>query len=121
MGYMDTENVSGIFTKESSVTLRWFRCTKWGNVVSVSISWYTSKAISVPADGNLTDFLIGSFAAEYRPTGEIHGVSSGDSAGAAWYWVATSGELKLGACEGTGSARTIAANTDFDFSAVWLV
>ena len=121
LGYTDTNSVSGVFTKESSVTIRWFRCTKWGNVVSVSMSWYTSQAISVPANGNITDFLIGTFAAGYRPPDEIHGTSSGDSAGAAWYYIGTSGQLQLGACEGTGSARTIAANTAFDFHATWVV
>lgn len=121
LGYTDTNNVSGVFTKESSVTIRWFRCTKWGNVVSASISWYTSQAISVPANGNISDFFIGTFAAGYRPPAEIHGTSSGDNAGAAWYYIGSSGQLQLGACEGTGSARTIAANTAFDFSAVWVV
>lgn len=121
LGYTDTDSVSGVFTKESSVTIRWFRCTKWGNVVSASMSWSTSRAISVPANGNITDFLIGTFAAGYRPPAETHGVSSGDSAGAAWYYIGTNGKLQVGACEGTGSARTIAANTAFDFHAVWVV
>ena len=85
------------------------------------MSWYTSQAISVPANGNITDFFIGTFAAGYGPPDEIHGVSSGDGAGAAWYYIGTSGQLQLGACEGTGSARTIAANTAFDFHAVWVV
>lgn len=121
LGYTGTSSTSGVFTKESSVTIRWFYCTKWGNVVSACMSWYTSQAISVPANGNITDFLIGTFAAGYRPPAEIHGVSSGDGAGAAWYYIGTSGQLQLGACEGTGSARTIAANTAFDFHAVWVV
>lgn len=123
LGYTDTSNVSGVFTKESSVTIRWFRCTKWGNVVSASMSWYTSQAISVPANGKITDFFIGTFAAGYRPPGpgEAHGTSSGDSAGAAWYYIGSNGQLWIGACEGTGSARTIAANTAFDFHATWVV
>lgn len=122
LGYTNTDSTSGVFTKESSVTIRWFHCTKWGNVVSVSMSWYTSQAISVPANGNITDFFIGTFAAGYRqPGGETHGVSSGDSAGAAWYYINSNGQLQLGAVEGTGSARTIAANTAFDFYAAWVV
>lgn len=121
LGYTDTSSTSGVFTPESSVTIRWFYCRKWGNVVSACMSWYTSQAISVPANGNITDFFIGTFASGYRPPAEIHGVSSGDGAGAAWYYIGTSGQLQLGACEGTGSARTIAANTAFDFHAVWVV
>lgn len=123
LGYTDTNSTSGVFTKESSVTIRWFRCTKWGNVVSASMSWYTSQAISVPANGKITDFFIGTFAAGYRPPGpgEAHGTSSGDSAGAAWYYIGSNGQLWIGACEGTGSARTIAANTAFDFHATWVV
>lgn len=123
LGYTGTSSTSGVFTKESSVTIRWFRCTKWGNVVSVSMSWYTSQAISVPANGNTTDFFIGTFAAGYRPPGpgEAHGTSSGDGAGAAWYYIGSNGQLQLGACEGTGSARTIVANTAFDFHAAWVV
>lgn len=119
LGLAQGSNYSTYFTPASGITVNWFGYSSWGKFVSVAMSWKSSSAISVPADGNISDKDVGTFASSIRPPMEIHGVSSGDPQ--CWYWFGTNGVLKVGAFEGNGSARTIAANTNIDFYATWVL
>ena len=119
LGLAQSSSYSTYFTPASGITVNWFGYSSWGKVVCVVMSWKSSSAISVPADGNITDKDIGTFASSIRPPMEIHGVSSGDPQ--CWYWFGTNGVLKVGAFEGNGAARTIAANTNIDFYATWVL
>ena len=84
-----------------------------GKVCQLNIFWKNQAAISVPANGNITNVTIGTLPANFRPAIFSGAWSHGDNGGAAWYNITTGGTVSLGAVESTGSARTIAAGTEF--------
>lgn len=110
-----TTITSVIAVNTSNATISAAKAVKYGNIVQVYIAWKNLNAISVPASGNITNFTIGTLAAGYRPAIESSGYSQGDNAGAAYYTITTGGAIGLAACEGTGAARTIAADSVFSF------
>lgn len=116
------QNDSGSITTASScITINTTNATLvsaaicyWGKVAMLQFRWKNKNVLSIPADGGLTDVEVGTIASGYRPKGPGHGLSNGDEAGNATYYVSgTSGVISLTAVEGTGAARTIAANTEF--------
>jgi len=113
-GY-NSSTIGSYFTVTSAnATLSAFQLTVNSGVCTVRIVWTNKSAISVPANGNITNITIGTLAAAYRPgTSFVAGHSHGDNSGAAWYSINRDGTVALGACEGTGTARTIAAGSTF--------
>lgn len=85
----------------------------WGKVAQLYMAWKNVNAISVPANGNIANINIGTLVSGKRPKAYSAAHSNGDNAGAAWYSVASNGDINLGALEATGASRTIAANTTF--------
>ena len=121
MATTSTNSSTAIATVNSTnATLTGGWAKKWGRVVTVNITWTNKAAVSVPANGNITDFVIFTLNEGYRPAWVHVGHSQGDNAGAAWYYIATSGAVQLCACEGTGTARSIAAGTTFNFVTTFL-
>lgn len=113
--------IASIITVNSTnATIELAEAVKYGNIVLLHIRWTNKAAISVPASGNITNLTIGTLLAAYRPAYQHAGWSHGDNAGAAWYSVGTNGNIGLGACEGTGAARTIAAGTVFEFHSTFI-
>lgn len=121
MATTSSNSASAILTADdtnANITGGWVK--KWGRVVMLSITWTNKAAISVPASGNIGNLTIFTLNLGYRPAWDHVAHSHGDNAGAAWYWVGANGNAQLGACEGTGAARTIAAGTRFDFHTTFL-
>lgn len=86
----------------------------YGKLCTINIRWTNKAAISVPATGNISNVAIGTIPSGYRPATFYGAWSHGDNAGAAWYSISeVDGTVSLGAMEGTGAARTIAAGTEF--------
>lgn len=92
-----------------------------GKIAQIYIKWQNKNAITVPSSGNITNFTIGTIVAGKRPLILTGAWSIGDDAGAAWYNIATGGAISLGACEGTGTERSIAANTTFHMCATYIL
>lgn len=114
--------VSDFFTVNSTnAKLTDGRLRRYGKVVEVTITWENKAAISVPASGNIGNIEVGTFVSTKRPAIASNGLSHGDNAGQAWYNIGTNGILRLGAVEGTGSSRTIAADTTFNFFATYIL
>ena len=104
----------------STATLVDASLLKFGRVVLVRIRYKLKSALSVPASGNITNVTVGTIAAGYCPAQWTGGYSVGDDAGAAWHSIAADGVVTLGACEGTGSARSISTDTVFVCTATYL-
>lgn len=109
---------ANVITGNSGVaTITGATAYRWGKVCQLAITWKNDSAISVPASGNITDVTVGTLVEGLRPAITAGGQSNGDNAGAAWYYVNANGNVVLGAVEGTGEARTIAAGTTFNMYA----
>lgn len=109
---------ANVITGNSGVaTITGATAYRWGKVCQLAITWKNDSAISVPASGNITDVTVGTLVEGLRPAITAGGQSNGDNAGQAWYYVNASGTVVLGAVEGTGEARTIAAGTTFNMYA----
>ena len=105
--------VSSILTKGSNITISSAYYVQWGKVAELFISWSTSSTITVQPDGNAANVTIGTLVSGKRPKITVAGTSYGDGGGPAFYLIGTDGIIQLGGCGGTGSTRTIAANTSF--------
>lgn len=117
-----TSTVASIIAVDSSVaTVTSAYAHVWGKVCQLVINWTNKTAITVPASGNISNVTIGTIAEGLRPAILTAAHSYGDSAGAAWYAITNQGAVQLGAVEGTGAARTIAAGTTFNLCAQFLL
>ena len=112
---------SSIITASSAATIVTANYAQYGHVAQLYIAWKNKKAISVPASGNITNVQVGTIYSGKRPAIPSAAHSYGDNAGAAWYYIGSDGNLQLGACEGTGKARTIAANSDFRLCTTYII
>lgn len=119
---LKTTTIADIITVNSSnATITVAEFARWGKVAQLHIAWTNKSAISVPANGNIGNVTIGTLVAGKRPIYSHAAWSHGDNAGAAWYNFNAAGAIGLGACEGTGAARTIAANTRFDLYTTFIL
>lgn len=117
-----TTTISQVITANSTnATISSVDYAQWGRIAMVRIVWTNKSAISVPASGNIGNIQVGTLVNGKRPKIFCHAHSNGDNAGAAWYSVGTDGVINLGACESTGSARTIAANQTFSLCATYIL
>lgn len=110
-----------IAANDSDVTITSATVKTWGKVAQLYINWTNKAAITVPASGNISNVTIGTVAEGLRPAILTAAHSYGDSAGAAWYYVSPNGTVQLGAMEGTGTERTIAANTTFNLLCTYIL
>lgn len=111
---------SSICTAASGVTFNSVGAIKWGRVCMIAISFKFTTDLSVPANGNITNRTVCTLKTKYLPSMSTGLWSIGDEAGAAWYNTDSSGVITLGACEGTGAARTITAGTNFTIRATYI-
>lgn len=117
-----TNTISEIITPFSSgITFNFARYRERHGIALIELSFKFNTAISVPNHGNFTDINIGKLVEGKRPILATHARSNGDEAGQAWFHIDTAGKVILCAAEGTGTARTIAANTNFNLSAMYIV
>lgn len=110
-----TSNAVNIITPNATdVTVTAAQAKTWGKVAQVYVRFTNKADLSVPASGNITNLTVGTLADAFRPAMVGAGQSYGDNAGQCWYYLSAGGEIQLGAVEGTGAARTIAAGTTFN-------
>lgn len=113
MPFEYTTTVSDIIVASSATTIASASYVRWGKVAMIYINWTNKNAITVPATGNITNVVVGTIVEGKRPKFATSAHSYGDNAGAAWYYMDSTGAVHLGACEGTGASRTIAAGQSF--------
>ncbi len=106
--------VTDIITAASGISISYAGLVKWGNVLSLRLIYTYSSDISVPANGNITDILVGTLVEDFCPVILTAWQSYGDNAGIAMGYIGDTGNVYIGSFEGTGSARTIAAGTQID-------
>ena len=121
LDYATTTTRSDVMDAGTGITITGFSAARFGKMASLFFQWSYSSAITVPANGNIGDIVIGTLKTGWLPYAEVHGTSSGDGAGAAWYYITSNGNVEIGACEGTGAQRTISANTSFDFGITYIL
>jgi hypothetical protein len=120
-GVVETRSTN-IITAQVGITIVGATMARFGQLVQIYIRWSRSNTPTiVPAIGNITNVDVGTLAADLRPVIFTAAHSHGDDAGAAWYKIDTNGLLTLGACEGTGAERGIAAGTVFSVMATYIV
>lgn len=113
---------ANIITGNAGVTtITGASCVTWGRICMISITWKNVESISVPADGNIANVVVGTLLAGLRPAIITDAHSHGDSAGSADYRIEADGTIQLGGVNGTGSARTIAAGTTFNLFAQYIL
>lgn len=114
--------ISSVITvNTANATVTAAQYVQFGKIAQIYISWKNVNAITVPAGGNITNVGIGTLVSGKRPAILTGAWSHGDNGGAAWYNLGTSGSVALGACEATGTARTIAAGTVFTCFATYIL
>ena len=107
------EIVSGtsLITPESGWTVNSCTIARWGQIVQVYFSMKRNAAISVPASGNITNIILGTLNSAYQPKNFSAYMWAGDD-NHAWGYVGPDGKISIGAFDGTGATRSIAANTN---------
>lgn len=120
--WLSTTTVSQIITANTTnVTITSASYVQFMHLAMVYIRFTNKAAISVPASGNITNLQVGTLVSGKRPAILCTPHSTGDEAGAAWYNLTSAGVLALGAVEGTGAARTIAAGQTFSLAATYIL
>ena len=107
----------------SGMSLRGGQFIVWGRVVMLHLVVRTSSAISIPANGFVTDKHLATISdSKLRPAVDCNWCETGnDSVGGCDGTInGSNGQITLTQCDGTGSARTAAANSDIDIWAVYL-
>ena len=110
-----------ITVNTANATITAAQYVQFGKIAQIYIQWKNVNAITVPAGGNITNVGIGTLVSGKRPAILTGAWSHGDNGGAAWYNLGTAGGVSLGACEATGTARTIAAGTVFTLFATYIL
>ena len=121
-----TMSGSNVFTPADGWTLTAAAAAQWGQVVQINLVVKNTSEISVTASGNISNIIIGNIVKELQPPESATIWSSGDGAGQVWGYIAPSkdsnpGHVAIGAFGGTGTAYTVAANSDFYFSTIYLL
>lgn len=115
-----TSTISEIITPSDSVTITNAQYIERNGVVQLYIRWTNKTAISVGADGNITNIIVGNLVFGKNPKFATVGTSYGDEGGPAFYLLENSGRLQMGAVGGTGANRTIAAGAVFHLGMTWV-
>jgi hypothetical protein len=106
-------NASGFIDLAAGISVTSAVFVRFGKIAQLQIRWCSASAITVSAVGNIPNVTIGTLKAGRRPKFRSVWTTAGDDGGPAFGSLNPSGVLELGACEGTGAARTIAAGTYF--------
>ncbi len=115
-----TTTVSDVITASSNATISSVSFCRWGRLCMLMVYWSNKSAISVPANGNISNLTIGTLTNRAKPYHRIHPVSDGDNAGAAFYNMDSSGSLTVGAFDSRGAAYTIAAGSTHRLAITYL-
>lgn len=114
--------ITDIIDESDNVTITQAQYAHWGKVAQLYVRFTTKVEISVPAHGNISNLTIGTIVKGKRPAMNTAGHDNGDGGGnGAKYNVGPGGIINLGAVEGTGVARTIAAGAALTFYATYLL
>lgn len=90
-------------------------------VAMLYLEWSNVNAITVPANGNITDVTVGVIASGKRPAIFAAGTSNGNQTGGAWYDVSPNGTIKLTSLNALGSQYTIPAGSTFYMYSTYLL
>lgn len=111
--YVSTSTISEIIVPDSTnAIIKTAQYIQYGKIAQIHVQWNNKKAITVPADGNISNVLVGTLVANKRPAIWTAAHSHGDLMGPALYTLQTNGQLVLGSCQGTGVQRTLSAHSD---------
>lgn len=116
-----TTAVANIISAKSGITITAANFASYGKVAQLVIDFKYDTAITVPANGNITNVTVGTLVSGKRPVYFEAAHSNGDGAGQQWYGITSGGVITLRALEGTGAQRTIAADTSFTLSATYIL
>ena len=113
-------DVNTILTAASGITVTDVAFERWGQVCMLRVAFKKNAAISVSANGDTTDFHVATIKTGYRPDVYIYAVGcySGEHAKCT---MQSDGKIICTAFEGTGSARSIAANTGIATYGVYML
>lgn len=109
----EVEIVSGtsLITPETGWTVNNCQIARWGQIIQIYASMKKNATISVTSTGNITNIFLGTLNSVYWPKDFPAYAWFGDDTHA-WGYVGTDGRISIGAFDGTGSSRSIAANTN---------
>ena len=113
-------NIITANTTNATISNAYF--TRWGGIGMLAMAWTNKSAITVPANGNLTNITIGTLKAGFCPRITCVATSAGDNAGTAWYSITSAGVITLNAMNPSpnNASRTIAAGTTFNLFATFV-
>lgn len=119
-----TSNYSDFFTPASGITITEAYAAKWGRYAIVRLVWKKSTNIVVPANGDVSNVVIGSYKTGWIPNC-YHPAKGADSNPNSMYMVDAFGSSNPGRIQLTdfasGNARTVAANTLFGLWDVYML
>lgn len=115
-----TSTVASIITAASGYTISAATLATAGKVAMLYLEFTSNTAISVDAAGDTTNFQIGTLVSGKRPAAYGAFSSAGDNVAADGY-IAPNGRVYVTGFKGTGSARTIAANTTLYVYAMYVM
>lgn len=120
---VSTTTISDFITFENDWSLdgTGFYAVRYGKIAMFRMYIKSSSDISVPASGNITDIQIGTIKPEWRSVMVSGWQTWGNNAGMARGYHASNGEMYMSSCEGTGTARTIAAGSVFNTLGIYLL
>ena len=118
----ESSTSSSLFTPASGYKVDYLRLQRWGQVVQFSLRLTHTNAISVPANGNISNLTLGTLnSANWRPTQTAYLHSYGDNAGQLWGYLTKEGTVVLTAAEGYGTTtRSISASLSIDLNSVYI-
>lgn len=93
-------------------------------IAQLLIKWTPSQDITIPADGNITDFTLGTLKEGKRPAIDCIGFSMGNqSVGVLRYRIKSNGEIQVVSGDASGEEKTIKAGgtTSLFLSAIYIL
>lgn len=112
--------LSSIMTVNSGYTVT-ASFASWGKVAHIYLSIKNTNAISVPANGNVTNLQIGTLVSGKRPIIHTGFKSNGDGGGACFGSIYSTGNIEIGAFDSRNAAYTIPANSSFYVYSTYLL
>lgn len=92
----------------------------YGKIAMLHVNYKTLSAISVPANGNITNIDIGTLDSGFRPKLITSG-NAGGTGQLASYTIGAGGLIQLAALDARNAAYTLPAGTTFDFNATYIL
>lgn len=107
-------------TAQTGYTIESASLAIWGKVAQLVLNFSATSAITIPAYGNISNFVPAVLKSGYRPANSAAFGSYGDFNGASGA-IETNGNVKVCSFPATGSASTQAAGTTFVVIATYLL